>query len=142
MKQFIVFTIIIGLIIATFMFVYNSNIAKIKMNQEYIAQYSSYFGQKITGTELVTLMNRIVDNNEKLNIEKTEEGKYLEDTQQAIRLEILFTDNEETYSLESVYESGASTFMEFYGSINFICEHIEYYDITKNVKLMSFKQTK
>lgn len=140
MKYLFVFTIIAVLAIAIFTFVYKSRVAQLIIEEEYIAQYESYLNKKVLGTDLVTLMNKIVNHNEKLELTKLEDGKYEEITKQAIRLEIVFTDNEETYSLETLYENGTDTFMTYYGPVTFMCEHIEYYENSKNIKMMSFKQ--
>ncbi len=107
---------------------YRSEIAKIK---EENLEYETYLNKQILGTELTTFINKAVDNNERFNISKDEQGFYIKNDINSIEIEIKITDNNTIYKMETLYNGGIVDFVQYYNSIYFECTKIEYNTLGK-----------
>lgn len=140
MKKIIIFLIIILIIVATISYMYLNykamyNEAKIKN-----AQYESYNGQELYGTDLATLINKAVDDNKKNDIQKDDQGLYVDNKENSIRIDIKFTDDDSIHTMEEIDNSGTDTFMQYYNQIKFKCTKIEHHSKTGRVSYMYFEQ--
>ena len=69
-------------------------------------QFESYQEQEILGSELATLINRAIDNNENNGVLKNDKGKYINNDSNSIDIYIKMLDVDETYPMETFYNSG------------------------------------
>lgn len=113
----------------------NSNISK-KANLE----FENYLNQEVYGTDLSTVINRAVDNNETNNVSKDNKGIYEDNNENSIEIEIKMTDNDTIYPMETFYNNEIQEFINYYGSIKFKCVDIKYHESTHKVKYMLFEQ--
>ena len=88
-------------------------------------QFEAYQEQEISGSELATLINRAIDNNESNGVSKNDKGKYISNDSNSIDIYIKMLDVDETYPMETFYNGG----ME-----------LEYHNATNKVKYMLFEQ--
>ena len=140
MKKIIIFLIIVLIIVATIAYMYLNYKATYNQTQIKNSQYESYDGQEIYGTDLATLINKAVDDNTKNNIEKADTGLYIDNEEDSVRIDIMFTDDDSVHSMEEIYNSGTSTFMQYYNQIRFKCTSIEHHSKTGRVSYMYFEQ--
>ena len=140
MKKIIIFLVIVLIIVATVGYIYLNYKATYNEAQVKNAQYESYDGKEIFGTDLATLINKAVDDNTKNNIQKEDSGLYIDNGTDSIRIDILFTDDNELHSMEEIYNSGTSTFMQYYNQIRFKCTKIDHHSKTGRVSYMYFEQ--
>ena len=137
---FTLFTIII--IIVTIIFVnyysYKSEYISITKENEELEQYKD---KEIYGIELGTLINRVIDKNEKNKVEKDNKNFFIHNEENSIKIEIYMADSEQTYKMETFYNSGMEQFIQYYGNIKFKCSKIEYHEKTKRVKYLLFEQS-
>ena len=140
MKKIIIFFVIILIIVASVSYMYLNYKATYNDAQTKNAQYESYEGQEIFGPDLATLINKAVDDNTKNNIEKEDTGLYRDNGKDSIRIDILFTDDNEVHSMEEIYNSGTDTFMQYYNQIRFKCTKIDHHSKTGRVSYMYFEQ--
>lgn len=140
MKKIIIFLVIVLIIVASVSYMYLNYKATYNEAQAKNAQYESYDGQEIFGPDLATLINKAIDDNTKNNIEKEDTGLYADNGKDSIRIDILFTDDNEVHSMEEIYNSGTDTFMQYYNQIRFKCTKIEHHDKTGRVSYMYFEQ--
>ena len=115
---------------------YRSEQAQIKKNN---LEYEIYLNKQILGTELTTFINKAVDNNEKNNVPKDSQGFYIENEKNSIKVEIKIIDNDTTYKMETLYNGGMVTFVQYYNSIYFECTQIKY-NSTGRVSYVLFEQ--
>lgn len=120
--------------------------AKYTELKEFNLQYEVYLEKEIYGTEIATVINKAIDNNEKNEVEKEEKehnGKtyyfYKQNDINSIKVEIKILDNNKTYQMESLYQGEIDTFVQYYNSIRFKCKEIEYNKVGK-VSYMLFEQ--
>ena len=140
MKKIIIFLVIVLMIVATVGYMYLNYQANYHETQKINAQYEGYKDKEIFGTDLATLINKAVDDNIKNDIEKEDSGLYKDNGQDSIRVDILFTDDNEVHSMEEIYNSGTDTFMQYYNQIRFKCTKIEYHQKTGRVSYLYFEQ--
>ena len=110
--------------------------SKIKLDN---LEYETYLNKEVTGRDLTTAINKAVDSNEKNSVPKDENGFYIENENNSIEIEIKISDNDTTYKMETLYNGGMVSFIQYYGDIMFKCSNIEYNN-SKKVKHLSFEQ--
>ena len=144
MKKKITLILVIFLIILSisiyFIYSYRKNtIESQKINNE----YKSYYNVQMLGTELVSILNKTADINEKNEIQKDSEGLYRDNDINSIKIYIKFKYKEEykTLEMEKILNNGVENFIKSYAAASFKCESINYHSKTKNVKELTFIQT-
>ena len=122
--------------------------SKLYMGKDYMVQikkfntkYEKYTKNEIIGTEVASIINQAVDDNEYEGIKKDEKGKYIQNNQNSINIEVMITEFEEEqiYSMETLYNGGMSQFVKYYGQIRFKASKIEYNE-NKRIKYILFEQ--
>lgn len=142
MKRTLIFVLSIVLIVCTMIlskyYEYKQNDDEIK---KFNVKYERYLDKEILGTDIATIVNQAVDDNEQAFIKKDENGKYIQDNEKYINIEIKITDLEEDkiYTMETLYHGGMGNFALLYDQIKFKCGKIEYNSKGK-VKYMLFEQ--
>lgn len=120
-----------------FYFTYRNDIVNLaNFNQE----FEAYKGKEIEGTELGTIINKAINYNEKNRIPKDENGNYIENKDNSIKIDIYIKDNKTTYSIETIYKLGTAQFIENFNIDTFKCTKIEYHNRSKRVKYLYFEQ--
>ena len=144
MKNKIIIIVIIFLIILSVSayMVYNyrkSVISSQKVNES----YKAYYDTEILGTELISIINKTVDFNEQNGIQKDENGMYIENDNNSIKIYISFKyeDDYQTVEMEKISNDGTDNFRKVYSTASFKCTEISYHDKTKNVKALTFTET-
>lgn len=144
MKNKIIIIVIIFLIILSVSayMVYNyrkSVISSQKVNET----YKAYYDTEILGTELISVINKTVDFNEQNGIQKDENGMYIENDNNSIKIYISFKyeDDYQTVEMEKISNNGTDNFRKVYSTASFKCTEISYHDKTKNVKALTFTET-
>ena len=121
----ITFVIIILILFAIKYYNFKDELSKTKGIN---AQYESYFQKELYGTDVATIVNRAVNDNENNN------------NKDSIKVDVKITDNNMVYSMESLYNGGMTNFVNFYNNVEFECTKIEYHEGTKKIKYILFEQ--
>ena len=130
-----VVVVIISILYGYFTLKKNTN-SVLKQN----AEYEKYLNQEIYGTDIATVINKVIDYNESNAIDKDNKGKYIDNNLDSIKMDILITDNETLYDVETIYRGGIENFVKNYSTIKFKCTEIKYHETTKKVKYLLFTQ--
>ena len=140
MKKIIIFFAIIVICLSGIAYIYitckTSENAMIQHNSE----YEEYYKKEVNGLEIATIINKAVDSNEKNNIPKNQDGKYIENETNSIKINIKMIDNDNIYAMETIYNRKISEFVKYYNQIKFKCTDIEYHKNTNMVKSLLFEQ--
>ena len=140
MKKIIIFLIGIGIIVAIVSYMYvNYRIMSNQVKQAN-AQYESMYEKEIYGTDLATLINKVVDDNTKNKVEKDDTGLYKDNGKNSIRVDTHFLDDDSVHTLQEIYASKTSTFVQYYNQVKFKCTKIEYHEQTGRVRYLYFEQ--
>lgn len=132
----LIFLIIMAILFSKFVSVRKQNLEIQKFNYG----YEFYNRDKLTGLDITTVINKAIDNNERNDVQKDENGYYIED-ENSIKIEIKMIINGKTYPMERIKEIGMESFTEFFGEVNFKCTNIEYHKETNKVSKMTFEST-
>jgi hypothetical protein len=89
---------------------------------------------------LTTIINKVINNNEKNNVEIGQDNKYIDNQTDSINIDIKMTDIDKVYSMETLYNGGVEKFVQYYGNIQFKCTQIEYHKKTGKVSYLYFEQ--
>ena len=140
MKKIIAFITLVTItliLLAIKYYNFKDEYSKIK---EINAQYESYYQKEIYGTDVATIVNRAVNDNENNNVKKDSNGFYIENNTNSIKVEVKITDNDTTYNMETLYNGGMPNFVKYYNNVQFECTKIEYHSETKKIKYILFEQ--
>lgn len=128
--------IVICIISATIINIQAENNAINKENLE----YEKYLNKEILGTEVATLISKVVDQNEKNNVQKDEKGYYIDNNQNSIKIDLKMTTIDKTYPMEEIYNNKITNFVQNFNLIKFKCTSIEYHKNTGKVSKMIFEE--
>lgn len=112
----------------------------IKSIKKFNSQYEYYLDKTIYGTEVATIINKIVNENEKNNIPKDENGQYIENDVNSIKLDIKMNTNGKTYPMEVIYNNDITKFVENFNLVSFKCNKIEYHKNSGYVSKIYFEE--
>lgn len=127
MKKIIIFILCaVIIIISIFWMKYIDYKAEQSLIKEENLEYEVYLNREITGRELTTAINRAVNSNEKNFVSKDEQGFYIENDTNSIKIGIKIIDNDTTYKMETLYNGGMVNFIQYYSEIYFECTKIDY----------------
>jgi len=140
MKKIICFIIFVIIILVVFSGIYLNYRIQYNSAKKENMNYEYYYEKEILGTELSTIINKAINNNEINEVVKNNEGLYINNNENSINIEIYITDNETIYQMETIYNNGINKFIQNYANIKFKCTKINYHNNTKKVSNLSFKQ--
>lgn len=115
----------------------NENIAQTKVDNK---TYESYYNKEVLGTDIISIINKAIDNNEKNEIKKDKNGDYIEDENYSIKIDIKFQELDKVITMERINEVGLQQFWSNYGALTFKCTKIEYHSKSNRVKYMYFEE--
>jgi len=110
---------------------------KIKKQNE---EYEYYLDKKILGTELASLISKVIDQNEKNGVLKDEKGNYIENEDNSIKIDLKMTTVDKTFPMEAIYNNKMINFVQNFNKIQFKCTQIEYHKNSKLVSKLVFEE--
>jgi hypothetical protein len=133
---------IIICILSIFLIVYgvyqkNENTAQIGVDNK---TYESYENKEVLGTDIISIINKATDSNKKNDIKIGEDGNYIDNGKNSIRIEIKFLELDKVITMERINNVGIEKFWSNYGALSFKCTKIEYHEKTHRVKYMYFEE--
>lgn len=108
--------------------------------QKYNKQYEEYINKEIYGTDVASLINKAIDQNEKNNIEKDEKGYYKDNEQNSIKIDLKMKTIDKTYPMEEIYNNQTAKFVQNFNLVKFKCISIEYHKSTGIVSKLVFEE--
>lgn len=108
--------------------------------KKYNSQYEYYINKSIYGTELVTLINKVINENELNKVEKDEKGFFIENNENSIKINIKMNTNGKTYQMETFYNNDITKFVENFNLVKFRCNKIEYHKKSGRVSKLYFEE--
>ena len=103
-------------------------------------QYEKYLNKEIIGTELATLISKVVDQNERNKVSKNEKGYYIDNEENSIKIDLKMTTIDKTYPMEEIYNNKISSFVQNFNTIKFKCTSIEYHKSTGKISKLVFEE--
>ena len=115
----------------------NENTAQIGVDNK---TYESYENKEVLGTDIISIINKATDSNKKNDIKIGEDGNYIDNGKNSIRIEIKFLELDKVITMERINNVGIEKFWSNYGALSFKCTKIEYNEKTHRVKYMYFEE--
>ena len=140
MKKIIILLSIVIIIVAIVAFNYMSYSRDYNNIQKYNLEFEKNYQKEIYGTDLTTIINKVINNNEKNNVEIGQDKKYINNKTNSINIDIKMIDTDKIYTMETFYNGGIEQFVQHYGNIQFKCAKIEYHKKTGRVSYLYFEQ--
>lgn len=141
MKKTITILIIILLciifIVLPYVFKYLEQKIQTEKNNSY---YEYYLNKKIYGTDVATIINKVIEENKKNKIKKDSEGFYINNNSNSIKIELKMISIKKTFQMESLYINGIQNFVKNFNIILFKCTDIEYHKRTGKISKIVFEQ--
>lgn len=103
-------------------------------------EYEYYLDKEIYGTEVTSLMNKAINENEKNGVEKDEKGYYIDNNKDSIRIELKMITVDKTYPMEEINNHDMNQFLKNFNLIKFKCTSIEYHKKTGKISKMIIEQ--
>ena len=104
-------------------------------------EYEQYRDKSIYGTNIGSLINYATNNNEKYNIDKDENGNYIDDDKYCVKIEIRMLSSEDenniiAYEMETINSLGTERFVKNFNVLEFKCVDINYNSYGRVSKLV------
>ena len=131
-----IFLIIICIVVSG-VYQKNENTAQIGVDNK---TYESYENKEVLGTDIISIINKATDSNKKNDIKIGEDGNYIDNGKNSIRIEIKFLELDKVITMERINNVGIEKFWSNYGALSFKCTKIEYHEKTHRVKYMYFEE--
>ena len=146
MKKNLIIISIILLIIIIICFVgikINSRTSNLEKRKN--ITYEQYLDSEFYGTDVVTLINMAISDNEANQIEKDEKGFYINNNKNSINIDIILITDEEkqettTYRMEAISKVGITEFIKNFNTTKFKCTNKEYHEETGKIKHIEITQ--
>ena len=103
----------------------NENTAQIGVDNK---TYESYENKEVLGTDIISIINKATDSNKKNDIKIGEDGNYIDNGKNSIRIEIKFLELDKVITMERINNVGIEKFWSNYGALSFKCTKIEYHE--------------
>lgn len=141
MKQnlFIILALLLIIIFVTCAFLINIRSDNAEIKKENM-EYEQYLNKKILGTNLATLISKVIDQNERNNVQKDEKNYYIDNEENSIKIDLKMTTIDKTYPMEEIYNNKMTEFVKNFNFINFECTSIEYHKKTGRISKLVFEE--
>ncbi len=134
MKKTIFFLALIFIIVFILILLHISEANQIRNEiKSYNASFEDYGEKIIYGADVMTMINKAIDNNTKNKIQKDSDGNYIDDGNYCIKINLIFlsTDeegkvNELEYPMERLEKAGLDGFITNFSLTEFECKSFEY----------------
>ena len=115
------------------------------MNRQQNKEYEKYLNKEIYGTDVITIINRATDSNQKNNVATNEKGNYISDGQNSILIDIVLITNEDkgetkSYKMENISKVGISKFITNFNTAKFRITKMDYHKETGKISNIEMTQ--
>ena len=133
----VIFSIVILIVACIYM-----NYKQTMISQNEIKKFNSAFEfynkESLLGTDITTVINKAIDNNEQYSVKKDDNGMYIEDDKNSIKIYVYMIINDTTYPMEKLKSTGLDEFTRYFGEVEFKCTDVKYHGETGKISEMTF----
>lgn len=150
MKKTVVAILLIVAIIVVIITMQISNIAQNRQDvQRFNSEYEKYQNKDLYGIDVVTVINKAIDNNTQNNVDKDENSRYINNEENSIQVELNLiasvsekTGEKEivTHPMERLIEVGLDGFISNFNLTIFRIKQINYHEKTGRISKIIFEQ--
>ena len=134
--------LLVVIIIGVFFTWYKQNLQMLNDIKSFNNEYEGYLDREISGVDLTTIINKAIENNNKNEIPKNEDGTYKNDGESSIEIIIKPTEEGKAYPMEAFEKVGIREFTKNFGGVVFKSVKVEYHKNGKISKIYFEMQKK
>ena len=132
MKKNILYILLILLIIIIVVVINISN-NRIKQNtvSNFNTEFEKYKDKTLYGADILSIINKAIDNNKQKEIKKDEKGNYIEDEEFSIKVDLILLSKDDEgnieevkYPMETLEKAGLEEFIKSFSITEFNLENI------------------
>lgn len=138
-KQTILIIILLIVVILMVTFLVLQNIQKARILANYNNPYEICKTKNVYGTDVATLINMAIDNNEKNSIQKDEKDYYIPDEENSVKIYVKLQEEGEDFPMERIFKVGIIEFVKNFNLETFKCTRIDYHKKTGKVSEVYFE---
>ena len=105
-----------------------------KFNKE----YEFYNKEAILGTDITTIINKAMDNNETFSVPKDEKNQYIPNETNSIKIYLCLKAEDKSSPMEEIVQVGLTNFTSLFGEVAFKCAGVKYHEKTGKIAEMTF----
>ena len=141
-KMLLIMLIFMIVLCISIYFIYNYRTNKVEA-QKINNEFRSYYNTQMLGTELISIINKTEDINVKFGVAKDDNGLFIVNDKDSIKVYIKFKykDEYKLLEIERIINNGIENFIKTYSTASFKCTEISYHEKTGNVKTLVFEET-
>ena len=118
---------------------------KVLVQKQTNKEYEQYMNKDIYGTDVITLINKAIDNNKKNNVLQDEKEYFLENSDNSLIIEVEMITNEEKektkiYRMETINRGGIQAFITNFNTTKFQITDIKYHEKNNKLKYIKISQ--
>lgn len=143
MKKTFVIILTIFIILLAIVSYYVYNIKRLSsIAENYNKTYEPYINSEISSADLITIINKAVDDDEKNGVLKPKNSIYYEENDEnSIKIEVTFSEEHANIPMEAIEQQGSANFMKAFQTALFKCTKVEYHQKTNRIKYLHFEYT-
>ena len=138
-KQAVIFLIILFVIIIMIFFAVMQNVSAERDLAKYNEQYNCYLNKQIFGTEVASLINKAINENERNGVIKNEDNYYIANETNSIKIYVKLEQDGENFVMEKIFNVGITEFVRLFNLIDFTCTKVNYHKQTGKVSEIYFE---
>lgn len=129
-KQTGIIIAILVLMLLLVAFAVTQNVQKQKKVMAYNGTYEKHYNQIVYGTDVASIMNRAMNENEQNFVEQDEKGYYIDNNTNSIKIYIKLQAEGDFYPMERIVSLGITEFVKNFNIEDFKCTQINYHKDT------------
>lgn len=142
MKKTVSIILLVFLVIIISIYMnYKQKVLSTNETKKFNEEFEFYNKEEVLGTDITTVINKAIDNNEKCGIAKDEKGIYIANEKNSIKIYIYMIINDTTYPMEQLVNKSLSDFTKYFGEVKFSCTDVKYHKKTGQIAEMTFAST-
>lgn len=109
------------------------------------SEYEQYLGKILYGTDVMTLINKASDSNNKNDVQKDDKGYYIENEENSIKIDLIVIADEEkeetqTFKMETISKVGIAGFISNFNTAKFKITDVKYHEKTKQISYLEITE--
>lgn len=142
MKKTVAIIVLILIILSIVCVVqYKNEQQRIQEVLKYNLLYEEYNKTNLNGLDITTVINKVVNNNERNSVEKDEDGFYIDNGTDSIIVEVKMIIDGKIYRMEQINQLGIDAFTEYFAEVTFDCTEVKYHEESGKISYMLFEAT-
>ena len=138
-KTFSVIILIFLVIIVCLYMNYKDMLINKNSVRKFNKEYEFYNKEAVIGKDIIKIINKAINSNEKFNIEKDVNDLYIPNDSNSIKIYIIFSEKDNRYyPMESLIQNNFEDFTKYFGGAEFKCVNVKYHEKTGQIAEMIF----